>query len=197
MHAKLLHAEGKTKEALEIYTTKFSDLYCTCGQKCEQLFDKDTEEYYYHLEKNMYELANFAADKFGRTVFFNPSLSMEEKAECTMHYSKLMLNAFEETNEVFFLVLARALLSRMENDLLFRGGTDEQVIAVMDKNLYVTKKLAEQAKNNKALRVALYKGESLFERELQNRIEAQDGRPAELLKNAAYAEVLNKYKLSF
>lgn len=194
MRAKLLHAEGKTKEALEIYTTKFSDLYCTCGQKCEQLFDKGTEEYYYHLEKNMYELANFAADKLGRTLFFNPSLSTEEKAERAMHYGKLLLEAFEETGEVFFLVLARALLSRIENDLLFRGGTDEQVIAVMDKNLYVAKKLTEQAKSNKALCVALYKGESLFESEQQYRLEAQDGRRADLLKNTAYIEVLNKYK---
>lgn len=192
MRAKLLHAEGKNEEALDIYTTKFSDWYCTCGQKCEQLFDKDTQEYYYHLEKNMYELASFAADKLGRSLFFSPSLSMEEKAERAMHCGKLLLEAFEETNEVFFLVLAKALLGRMENDLLFRGGTDGQVIAVMDKNLYVAKKLAEQAKSNKALCVALYKGESLLEWELQYRLEAQDGRRAELLKNAAYAEVLNK-----
>ena len=194
MRAKLLHAEGRTEEALDIYTSKFSDWYCTCGQKCEQLFDKDTEAYYYHLEKNMYELANFAADKLGRSLFFNPSLSMKEKAERAMHYGKLLLEAFEETNELFFLVLAKALLGRMENDLIFRGGTDEQVIAAMDKNLYVAKKLTEQAKSNKALRAALYKGESLFEWELQYRLEAQDGRRAELLKNTAYVEVMNKYK---
>ena len=53
-----------------------------------------------------------------------------------------MLNAFEETGEAFFILLASSFLVRMENDLCFRGGTDEQVISVMDKNLYATKNSA-------------------------------------------------------
>ena len=116
MRAKILHAEGKTDEALEIYRTKFTDWYTTSGQKTEQLFAKDTSEYYFHVQKNMYELIDFAADKLGRTVFFNPSLSMEEKAEHALQYGDLMLNAFEETGEAFFLMLARSFLGRMEND---------------------------------------------------------------------------------
>ncbi len=97
MRAKILHAESKTEEALEIYKTKFTDWFTTSGQKTEQLFAKDTSEYYFHVQKNMYELVDFAADKLGRTVFFNPSLSMEEKVERTLKCGKLMLNAFEET----------------------------------------------------------------------------------------------------
>ena len=45
MRAKILHAEGKTEEALEIYKTKFTDWYTTSGQKTEQMFAKDTSEY--------------------------------------------------------------------------------------------------------------------------------------------------------
>ena len=74
MRAKILHAEGKTDEALRIYQTKFADWYTTSGQKTEQLFAKDTDEYYFHVRKNMYELGDFAADKLGRTVFFDPAL---------------------------------------------------------------------------------------------------------------------------
>ena len=81
MRAKILHAEGKTDEALRIYQTKFADWFATNGQKTEQLFAKDTDEYYFHVRKNMYELGDFAADKLGRTVFFDPSLSMSEKTE--------------------------------------------------------------------------------------------------------------------
>ena len=79
MRAKILHAEGKTDEALEIYRVKFTNWYGTSGQKTEQLFAKDTEEYYYHVQKNMYELADFAADKLGRTVFFDPSLPWRKR----------------------------------------------------------------------------------------------------------------------
>ena len=91
----------------------------------------------------MYELMNLAADKLGRTVFCNTSLSMEEKTTHALQYGDILLNAFEETGEAFFLMIARSFLGRMENDLCYRGGTDEQIATVMDKNLYVTKKIEE------------------------------------------------------
>ena len=109
MRAKILHAEGKTEEALEIYKTKFADWYSTSEQKTEQLFAKDTSEYYFYVQKNMYELVDFAADKLGSTVFFNASLSMEEKTARALHYGDLLLSAFEETGEAFFLLLCKVL----------------------------------------------------------------------------------------
>lgn len=199
MRAKILHAEGKTEEALEIYKTKFTDWFTTSGQKTEQLFAKDTSKYYFHVQKNMYELVDFAADKLGRTVFFNPSLSMEEKVERTLKCGELMLNAFEETGEAFFLMLARSFLGRMENDLNYRGGTDEQVIAVMDKYLYVTKKLEDMRAKNQALNHAFDRygeaiSENFFKFNIDYRSNATGGRRAELLKNPDYQAVLDKYK---
>ena len=141
MRAKILHAEGKTDEALRIYQTKFADWCTTSGQKTEQLFAKDTDEYYFHVRKNMYELGDFAADKLGRTVFFDPALSMSEKVDRAILYGNLMLNAYRETKEAFFLMLAESFLGRIENDLYYRGGTDEQIIAVMDRELYAKKLL--------------------------------------------------------
>ncbi len=199
MRAKILHAEGKTDEALDIYKTKFTDWFTTSGQKTEQLFAKDTSEYYFHVQKNMFELIDFAADKLGRTVFFDPSLSMEKKAERALQYGNLMLNAFEETGEEFFLMLARSFLGRMENDLYYRGGTDEQVIAVMDKNLYAMKKIEELRAENEALNRAFERyGEArrgnFFKFSLDYRANATNGRRAELLKNSDYRAVLDKYK---
>jgi len=150
MRAKILHAEGKTDEALRIYQTKFADWYTTSGQKTEQLFAKDTDEYYFHVRKNMYELGDFAADKLGRTVFFDPALSMSEKVDRAILYGNLMLNAYRETKEAFFLMLAESFLGRIENDLYYRGGTDEQIIAVMDRELYA-KKLLEEARAKTSL----------------------------------------------
>ena len=199
MRAKILHAEGKTEEALEIYKTKFTDWYTTSGQKTEQLFAKDTSEYYFHVQKNMYELVDFAADKLGRTVFFNPSLSMEEKEARTLKCGELMLNAFEETGEAFFLMLAHSFLGRMENDLCYRGGTDEQVITVMDKHLCATKKLEDMRAKNQALYHASDRfgdaiSENFFKSNLDYRSNATSGRRAELLKNSDYQAVLDKYK---
>ena len=199
MRAKILHAEGKTQEALEIYQTKFTDWYTTGGQKTEQLFSKDTSEYYFHVQKNMFELADFAADKFGRTVFFAPSLSLSERAERALRYGDLMLRAFEETGEAFFLVQAKTFLGRMENDLCYHDGTDEQVIAVMEKNLFATKLLEQLRAENEALSHAVGRygeaaQENLLRFHVDKRTNAKVGRRAELLKNPAYRAVLDKYR---
>ena len=199
MRAKILHAEGKTDEALRIYQTKFADWYTTNGQKTEQLFAKDTEEYYFHVRKNMYELGDFAADKLGRTVFFDPSRSLAEKVERAILYGDLMLNAYRETKEAFFLMLAESFLGRMENDLYYRGGTDEQIIAVMDRELYAKKLLEEARGKNVPLNRAF---DSYSEGARQNilkytidcRMGANGGRRAELLKNPEYRAVLDKYR---
>ncbi len=199
MRAKVRHAGGKTDEALEIYKTKFTDWFTTSGQKTEQLFAKDTSEYYFHVQKNMYELVDFAADKLGRTVFFNPSLSMDEKTERALLYGDLMINAFEETGEAFFLMIARTFLGRMENDLCYRGGTDEQVIAVMDKEMYVTQKIEDMRIENEALNRAFDRfgkeiSANFFKYGIDSRTNAKGGRRAELLKNPEYRAVLDKYR---
>ncbi len=199
MRAKILHAEGKTDEALEIYKTKFTDWYTTGEQKMEQLFAKDTDEYYFYVQKNMYELVDFAADKLGRTVFFDPDLSMDEKTVRALLYGDLLLSAYEKTNEAFFLMLIRSFLGRMENDLCYRGGTDKQIIAVMDKNLYATKKIEELRAENKALNRSFDwydkgKDDNFFRFNLDYRTNAPGGRRGELLKNPDYRAVLDKYR---
>ncbi len=199
MRAKILHAEGKTEEALEIYKTKFTDWYTTGGQKIEQLFAKDTGEYYFHVQKNMYELIDFAADKFGRTVFFDPLISATEKTERALLYGDLMLNAFEKTGEAFFLMMAKSFFERMENDLCYCGGTDEQVIAVMDKNLYATKLLDEVMGKKEALHCSFERHsenarDNLLKFNLDCRNNGIEGRRAELIKNPAYKVVLEKYR---
>lgn len=200
MRAKILHAEGRTDEALNIYNAKFTNWYGTCGQKSEQLFAKDTSEYYFHVRKNMYELAEFAADKFGRKVFFDTSLSMEEKVEHAIHCGNLLLSAFEETDEAFFLMIAESFLGRMENDLCYRGGTDEQVAEIQEKYLFAASLLTECMKKEDTLYRAFYdcRPEGQREKPLIDwitdlRMNAKNGRRAELLKNPKYASELKKY----
>ncbi len=199
MRAKILHAEGKTEEALEIYKQKFTDWYTTAGQKTEQLFAKNTNEYYFCVQKNMYELADFAADKLARTLFFAPMLSIEEKTKHALDCADALFSSFDKTGEAFFLVIASAFLGRIENDLCYRGGTDEKVIAVMDKNLYAKKRIEELRAKNEALNSAFERygeaiSENFFKYNLDYRTNAKGGRRAELLKNPDYQAVLDKYE---
>lgn len=52
----------------------------TAGQKSEQLFAKDTPEFYRQILMNLYELADFAANKKVKAIWFDPEASVEEKA---------------------------------------------------------------------------------------------------------------------
>ena len=87
----------------------------------------------------------------------------------------------------------------MENDLCYRGGTDEQVVALMDKNLYATRLLEDLRTENNSLHHAFDRyfevaRENLFKFNLDYRINATGGRRAELLKNLDYKAVLDKYR---
>ena len=200
MRAKILHAEGKTEEALEIYKSKFTDWFTTSGQKTEQLFAKDTEEYYYWLRKNMYELVSFAGNKLGRVIFFDSTLSLKEKTEKAKKYAAWMLHALDETGDMFFAGLAEAFLGRMRNDLMCRGGDDADIIAVLDMNLYAAQRIAEAVERDDAVRQAYFRrrvsvaSNDFLKWIVEDLLNARSGRRAELLKNPEYVAVLNKYR---
>ena len=200
MRAKILHAEGKTDEALEIYETKFINWYLTSGQKSEQLFAKDTEEYYYWVSKNMYELVAFAGDKLGRVIFFDRSLSMKEKAEKAIRYGKLMIDALNETGDIFFAGLAEAFLNRLRNDMTFRGGADEDIIALLDMNLYAAQRIADAVQTDNAVHQAYFPDRvSVTATDflgwlVDSLLNPGGGRHKELLDNPSYKAVLEKYR---
>ncbi len=200
MRAKILHAEGKTDEALEIYRTKFINWYLTAGQKSEQLFAKDTDEYYFWVSKNMYELVAFSGDKLGRVIFFDHTLSMKEKAEKAIKYGELLLSALDETGDIFFAGLAEAFLNRMRNDFTFRGGDDESIITLLDMNLYAAQKIARAVKHDEAVHQAYFPdrvnvtSDDFLAWLVESLLNAQEGRHAELLNNPDYVAVLNKYR---
>lgn len=199
MQAKILHAEGKTEEAMEICNTRFVNWYATSGQKSEQLFAKNTNEYYFWVRKNMYDLIDFAGDKLGRVVFFDPELSLKEKTKKALKYADLILNVFAETNDPFFALLGFSFIGRMENDLLYRGGSNDDIIAAADKYLEAAEKFSECLSKNETLREAYaaqrtaspVPTDNLFGWILDSHLSG--GRP-ELLKNPEYMKVLNKYK---
>ncbi len=198
MRAKILHAEGKTDEALEIFDKKFADWYSTTGQKKEQLFAKGTDEYCYYVINNMYELAEFAADKLGRAIVFDTSMTTEEKYTRALYCGEKLLDIFAETGEPFFLIIAESLYGRVENDFVYRGGTDKQIVGLLEKWLDAVKTVEEQRGSNAPLD-GLYSSRGNGSREnylkycIENRLGATSERRKELLKNTDYKAVLEKY----
>ena len=200
MRAKILHAEGKTEEALRIYREKFTNWYHTGGQKIEQLFAKDTAEYNYWVQKNMCELVAFAGHKLSSTILFDASLSVAEKAKKAIHYGDLMLKALDQTDDIFFAGLAEAFLNRARSYLAYCGGADADIVTLLDMNLYAAQRIAKAVRADDAVRQAYFPERvSVSEDDfltwiVNGLLNAKGGRHAELLKNPEYRAVLDKYR---
>ena len=76
--AKVLYAKGDKQSALELLNN-FPSFYHASGQKIEQLYQKGTKEYYNQLTSNLYELAMFVGNKFGKYISYDDKLANEDK----------------------------------------------------------------------------------------------------------------------
>ena len=90
MQGKILHAEGKTDEAVALYKKEIPNWYLTSGQKTEQLFSKDTPEFAHHLKFNMLELGAFSVNKKCKELWFCNNLSVEEKGKLAISLCQWM-----------------------------------------------------------------------------------------------------------
>ena len=86
--AKVLYAKGDKESALELLNN-FPSFYNASGQKIEQLYKKGTKEYYNQLTSNLYELAKFVGNKFGKYISYDDKLSNEEKIDKVTKLVKL------------------------------------------------------------------------------------------------------------
>ena len=157
MQAKLLWAEGKTEDDLAIYQQNLPDWYGTAGQKSEQLFPKDTPEFLYHARKNLYELADFAADKMVKVIYYDAKIPFEERIKKAEHYGDLLADLSTQTLDSAFTVMEASLFSRLANDLTYRGGNDEDILRVTEKRQLAYRKLSELERKDSVLREVNYR----------------------------------------
>ena len=198
MRARIFKAEGKNEEAYKI-DCKNSEHWDIGGQTLNwEIFAKNTDEYHFCIQKHAYSLASYAGDRLARALLSNPALSNVDKVAYAIKIADAMITSFEKSGEVFFLEQASNFLGIIEFELThYQNGTDEQIIAIVDRSLYTKKLLEELKKENKALRCGIYGEESnfnLFKTVLSYYANATSGRLAELLKNPDYIAVIDKYK---
>lgn len=113
MQGKILHAEGKTDEAVSLYKKEIPDWYLTSGQKTEQLFAKDTQEFARQLKFNMLELGAFTVSKKCKEIWFCSSLSIEEKGRSAIEICR----ALESLQKVVSLYEIDYYIWRFANDM--------------------------------------------------------------------------------
>lgn len=196
MQAKLLWAEGKTTDALAIYQQNLPDWYGTAGQKSEQLFSKNTPEFLYHARKNLYELADFAADKMVKVLFYDDSIPFAERIIKAEHYGDLLADLSSQTLDATFTLMEASLFGRLANDLTYRGGSDEDVIRITNKQLLAYRKLSKLAKTDDLLyekKLQPYNTDNLAKWTADKNLAAKQGRKVALLNNPDYLSMLSQF----
>ena len=143
MQGKILHAEGKSDEAVALYKKEIPNWYLTSGQKTEQLFAKDTPEFAQQLKHNMLELGAFAVNKKCKEIWFCHNLSIEEKSKLAVDICRTLesLRSMEILYEIDYYIWCFA--NDMAGKMRFYGGdvdTTEQLcnIAEEAKNRFVS-----------------------------------------------------------
>ncbi len=151
MLGKLMWAEGRSDEALELYNKSFSHWHETAEERSEQLFEKGSSEFMYWVKKNTYELTALAADKLPRCIFFDSSIDYKEKVQQIEKYGDKITEVYRETGVIIFLVLAAYINRRLTDDLHFHGGTEEDIIRIRRKFELLKCEMETAAKGDKAL----------------------------------------------
>jgi len=164
MKAKLLHAEGKTEEALGIYEEKYPNWYDTRDQKTEQLFAKDTPEFDLYLKRNMYELACFATDKKMKEIWFCTECTFEEKGKKSLDLAEALADMRKRTGNEELLLQEYVVYDCLKGYLRRFGAEGADGNAILEKKKAVVdacNKLAERDPSVKAYLVKRYGCEKL------------------------------------
>ena len=200
MKAILLHAEGKTDEALKIHAEKFGDWYFSTGQMNEQLFTKDTPEFLYWAKRNMYDLVYYAADKLVKSYFYDLEIPYYEMVEKAEKIADGLYSLGCELDDGYLIAQAYIAFGRLRNDLIareFRGGKEEDIIRITDKSLAATAKLQEKATTDKPLYDVFLKRQGtadLLAFCADCALSWKNPCNVKLLENKAYRETIEKYK---
>ncbi|MBO4868871.1 MAG: helix-turn-helix transcriptional regulator [Clostridia bacterium] len=200
MKAILLHAEGKTDEALQIHRENAVSWYQTFEQLNEQLFTKDRPEFLYWVSRNMYELVDFGADKLVKSKFYDRDIPYNEMVSTLEKIGDGLYKLGCELDEAYLIAQAETIFGRLRNDLIareFRGATDGDIIRITDKNLAAAEKLTALSKTDKPCFDALVKIHNvsdLLDFTLNSALSWQNPRNVKLLENDAYRAVIEKYR---
>ena len=103
MKAKLCHASGNTEEALETLS-QLPSWNQSAELKTEQLFEKDTAQYRYWIQRNLYSLADLTASKLIRSIWYEDGVSLENRVSRCEAIGDLFTNLQRQCGETVFSI---------------------------------------------------------------------------------------------
>lgn len=194
--AKLLHALGNTKEALELLST-FPSFYHSSGQRIEQLFAKDTDEFYNQLKFNMYELAEFTANKLAKSIFYDKTLNVDEKKNKVIKIGDTFKLYHNDNDFDIFILFASMFWGESRGKAVLLGFDNKFIIKCCSEVLEYVNNIETLKEENIILEKYLQESKvvSTTGNYLLNYINyIEKCLPAAILDDIDYIEIIKKYK---
>ena len=196
MQAKILHAEGKTDEAIKIYGDNFPDWYQTVHQKIEQLFAKDTDEYRAMNKRNFYGLIDFAVSKWVRIYWFDNKLTLKEKVEVCEKISDSLTSMRKNNDDLIFAVLEHRFLTEFTGRLCQTEYNENDIIRIYEKKLISANHLTEMIKKDDVIYALAkqYKAENVLKNTIERLKSTKFPGVIRLRKSEKFINLLKKYE---
>ena len=191
LKAKLLHADGKTDEA--IATLKTLPAWHS-PIVIEQLFAKDTPEFRHWNRRKCYGLLDVFAIKFGRTVSYDPDLSKSEKIARLEGIAGMFATMAEQPDMAFFCIAEQAILA-IAAGMLTEEDDIAIVIRLREKQFAAMRKMTALAEHDEVMKECISRTYHPFTPigYLVNQLAASTYPPlAKLRENAEYRRMIEK-----
>lgn len=194
MKAKLVHAAGNAKEALEILM-KLPSWGQSAEIKIEQLFSKDSAEYHYWTRRNLYGLSDIMASKMIRSIWYEEGITMEERILRCETIGDMFTKLRTQTREPAFTIFEHMIFAELSSNLIFSCGNIEDIIRICEKRLIAAREITKAARNDSILQELLiqtYKTDNMLHW-TSNWLKTASHKPlVQLRNNTDYMEMLMK-----
>ena len=194
LNAKLLHAEGKTDEAVKLLETLPS---LPATQFIEQLFAKETQEFRYWNERNCISLLDFAAVKFARIIRFDPNLSAEEKTAKLESAAQAFADLQTKSGLALFCIAEQSTLATAEWVLEVDDDNIDSILRIYEKRILAMQKMMHLAENDDVLNEwikSIYKTDDLIGWMIDRMMTSQHRKFTALRERPETKKMIQKYR---
>ena len=143
MKAKIMYAEGNTKQALELLDDIFFNWYQTSNQKKEQLFSKDSNDFMEQLTLNIIELSGLIIDKKMKEIWYNNNYETNTKIEKSYE----LLDYIKLSKDEYNIFLQYSLIIRLTGYLKRNNVSINQLDKAFELRKYISKSCNHLTKN--------------------------------------------------
>ena len=193
LKAKLLHAEGRTDEAMKLLET-LPEL--PSSQFIEQLFAKETPEYRYWNERNFIGMLDFTTIKFARMIRFDPDLSAEEKVAKFESAAQSFADLQTKPGMELFCVAEEAILATAEWTLDVNRDNVTTILRIYEKQILAMQKMMRVAEKDEVLKERIqstYKTDDLVGWMIDRILTSQHRQYSVLREMPETMEMIKKY----